>query len=275
MKVSKRNKIILYIFVILMGLLFVGPILFTVFSSLKNNTEIFGAPFALPKVYRFSNYTQAWRDAKLGLYMRNSIILSISSVVLGLLINSMASYVLSRFNFKMNKYLSLFFLMGMMIPMHTILVPITYIIGAFGWKNNLIVLVTLYISFSIPFSTAVLTSFMKGITKSVEEAALIDGASFFQIFLRIILPMSGPAISTIAIMNFLGVWNDVLFPLLFLNDPSKKTLALGLLIFNGERGSEYGPMFAAIAISLFIPIVIYLFFQEKIEEGMASGVANK
>lgn len=266
-----KKKVFLYIFVVAMAVTFIGPMLFTIASSLKDNKEIFSAPFSLPKTFRFENYKIAWEDAKMSRYMLNSIFIAVSSVITVVIVSSMGSFVLSRFNFKINKYVSLFILMGMMVPMHTILVPVSYIIAAFDLKNNLIALVLLYVAFSIPFSTIVLTRFMQGISKSVEEAAVMDGASFFKIYWKIILPMSIPALSTVAIFNFLGAWNDVLFPLLFINDDKLKTVSLGLLNFQGERGSEYGPMMAAIGITLLIPLVIYLFFQEKVEEGIAAG----
>jgi len=150
-------------------------------------------------------------------------------------------------------------------------VPVSYIIGALELKNNLVALVLLYVAFSLSFSILVLTRFMKGINASLEEAALMDGASYFQIYFKVILPMSVPAISTVSIFNFLGAWNNILFPLLFINDDRLKPIALGLLNFSGERGSEYGPLMAAIVITILVPLVVYLLFQEKIESGLAAG----
>jgi raffinose/stachyose/melibiose transport system permease protein len=116
---------------------------------------------------------------------------------------------------------------------------------------------------------------MRGINVSLEEAAIIDGAGFFQIYSKVILPMTVPAISTISIFNFLGAWNNILFPLLFINDNKLKPIALGLLNFNGERGSQYGPLMAAIVITVFVPMVIYLLFQEKVENGLAAGAVKE
>ncbi|QFR23511.1 carbohydrate ABC transporter permease [Schleiferilactobacillus harbinensis] len=168
----------------------------------------------------------------------------------------------------------MFFLMGMMIPMHTIIVPVAWIIGSFDMKNNIPALIALYVAFAMPFTTAVLTNFMTTIPAEMEEAAILDGASYFQIYRKVILPMTGPGLSTVAIFNFLSIWNDVLFPLLLLNDNKLKTVALGLLNFNGERGSEYGPLMAAISITMLVPFGIYLIFQEKIENGIASGAVK-
>jgi raffinose/stachyose/melibiose transport system permease protein len=270
-----KNKIVLYSFIIIMAFLFIEPMIFTLISSFKGNTEIFGSPFSLPEVFRFENYVIAWQEANMSRYFLNSILISMSTVIVLAVVSSMASFALSRFNLRVNKFLALFFLLGMMIPMHTVLVPVAYIIGAFGLKNNLVALVLLYVAFSLSFSILVLSRFMKGISASLEEAAIMDGANYFQIYYKIMLPMSVPAIATVSIFNFLGAWNNILFPLLFINDDRLKPIALGLLNFSGERGSEYGPLMAAIVITIVVPLVVYLLFQEKVEGGLAAGAVKE
>lgn len=258
-----------------MASLFILPMIFTLLASLKDNRTIFADPFGLPEVFRFENYAVAWREANMSRYFINSILISLATVVVLALVCSMAAFVISRFRFKANKALLMFFMIGMMIPMHTILVPVAYMIGMLNMKNNLVVLVLLYVAFNIPFSVMVLSNFMNGISASLEEAATIDGAGYFQIYWNVAMPLSIPAISTISIFNFLAAWNNVLFPLLFINDKNLKPIALGLLNFSGERGSDYGPMMAAIAITVFIPLLIYLLFQEKVESGLTAGAVKE
>lgn len=269
------GKIGTYTFLILMAMMFICPMIFTVLSSFKDNTEIFSAPFSLPTQYRFSNYVEAWKGANMSTYFINSILIAFATVFILAIVSSMAAYALSRFQLKGNKFLTLFFLLGMMIPIHTILVPVAYVIGTFQLKNNLVALVLVYVAFSLSFSIFVLSRFMKGINVSLEEAAIIDGAGYFQIYAKIMLPLTVPALSTISIFNFLGAWNNILFPLLFINDNNLKPIALGLLNFNGERGSSYGPLMAAIVITVFVPMVIYLLFQEKVESGLAAGAIKE
>ncbi|MGL6115847.1 MAG: carbohydrate ABC transporter permease [Cetobacterium sp.] len=275
MKKQKSYILITYSFLIFVSLSFIGPMVFTVFSSLKNNSEIFSTPFSIPKIFRIGNYMEAWHAANMGNYFFNSVIISVSTVVVLVFTSSMVSFILSRFNFKFNKYLSIFFLLGMMIPMQSVLVPISYFIGVLNLKNNLVALVLVYVAFSLPFSILVLTGFMKGINNSLVEAAIIDGANFWQIYLKLILPLSMPAIATISIFNFLGAWNNIVFPLLFINDNKLKPITLGLLNFNGERGSEYGLLMAAITITVLIPLIIYMLFQEKIEGGLTAGAIKE
>ena len=130
-------------------------------------------------------------------------------------------------------------------------------------------------AFNLPFTIMEMITFMKGVNRSLEEAAIIDGASYFQIYSKIMIPLTLPAISTISIFNFMGAWNNILFPLLFINDKRLRPISLGLLNFSGERGSEYGLMMAGIVITVAVPLAIYLLFQEKVESGLAAGAVKE
>ncbi|MDR7812206.1 MULTISPECIES: carbohydrate ABC transporter permease [Lacrimispora] len=272
---SKLGKVIMYLYLLLMTVVFAMPMVFTLLSSVKTKLEIFSDPFALPKVPQFVNYIVAWKEANMSRYFINSILQAGATVIILAIMASMAAYVLSRFDFKGNKFLLLFFTVGMMVPMHTVLVPVAYIIGALNLKNNILALILIYVSFSLPFSILVMTNFMKGVNRSLEEAAVIDGATYFQVYRLVILPLCIPALSTISIFNFLSAWNNILFPLLFINDKKLKPISLGLLNFNGERGSDYGPLMAAIVITVALPLILYLLFQEKVEGGLAAGAVKE
>jgi hypothetical protein len=275
----KKKNIIMsligYIFLLFMSIIFILPMLFTILSSLKTKLEIFTSPFGMPKVIQWGNYIQAWKDANMSAYFMNSLIQSGATVILTSIVATMAAYAFARFEFKLNKFLVVLFLLGMMVPIHTILVPISYIIGIFNLKNNIVALVLVYVAFNLPFSIMVMITFMKGVNRSLEEAAIIDGASYFQIYSKIMIPLTLPAISTISIFNFMGAWNNILFPLLFINDKKLRPISLGLLNFSGERGSEYGLLMAGIVITVVVPLAIYLLFQEKVESGLAAGAVKE
>lgn len=275
MKRTIKQSIVLYTFLIIMGLMFTVPMVFTLLSSVKTKLEIFSDPFALPNTVQWANYYEAWVSANMSSNLINSLIQSLSTVVVLVIVGSMAGFYLARFDFKTNKYISLFFLLGMMVPMHTVMVPVSYMIGMLNLKNNIAALVLTYVAFALPFTIYVLTGFMRNINRSLEEAALIDGASYFQIYRHLMLPLVIPAISTVSIFNFLGCWNNVVFPLLFINDNTLKPIALGLLNFNGERGSDYGPLMAAIVITVAVPFTIYMVFQEKVESGLTAGAVKE
>ena len=187
----------------------------------------------------------------------------------------MSAFALSRFRFRMSRFVMLYFLLGMMVPMHTVLVPISYMIGKMGLTDSIPALILVYVAFGLPFSILVISNFMKGVNRSLEEAALIDGAGYFQIYFWVMLPMTKPAIATVSIFNFLNAWNNVIFPLIFIKDNDLKPIALGILNFNGEKGTEYGLMMAAIVIVVALPMLVYMLFQEKVEGGLAAGAVKE
>ncbi len=265
----------LYIFLILMAAVFAAPMLFTLLSSVKTKVEIFSDPFAWPDKVLLTNYVEAWQEARMSDYFLNSVIQAGATVAGLLLTGSMASYVLARFRFRLKKGIMLYFIMGMMIPMHTILIPISYIIGILKLSDNIAALVMLYIASGLPFTVLILSSFMEGVNRSLEEAAIVDGAGFFQVYRHIMMPMTKPAVATVSIFNFLNTWNNVVFPLIFIKDNSLKPLALGILNFNGERGTEYGLLMAAVVITVALPMFVYMLFQEKVESGLAAGAVKE
>lgn len=277
MQKHKKNikKVGIYLFLIIVALIFIMPMAFTLLSSVKTTVEIFSKPFDLPEQIKWSNYSTAWKDANMGLYFGNSLIQAVTSVVLIGLVSSLAAYILSRFDFKFRGLITGFFMLGMMIPMHTVLVPVAYMIGFFQLKNQVWALILIYTAFNMPLSIMILSNYMRGINNSLEEAALIDGAGYFQIYKNIMLPLSVPAISTVSIFNFLHTWNNIIFPLLFINTDKRKPISLGLLNFKGEAGNDYGPLMAAIVITIAVPLVIYILFQEKVENGLSAGAVKE
>ena len=142
-------------------------------------------------------------------------------------------------------------------------------------SDNIAALVMLYIASGLPFTILIITNYMKGVNRSLEEAAIVDGADFFQVYYHVMLPMCKPAVATVSIFNFLNTWNNVIFPLIFIKDNSLKPLALGILNFNGERGTEYGLLMAAIVITVALPMLVYMLFQEKVENGLAAGAVKE
>ncbi len=269
------QKILMYLFLILMALIFAAPLAFTLLSSFKTKREIFSAPFSLPEIWQWKNYLEAWEGANMSRYFLNSLIQAGLSVIILAIISTMAAYVLARFAFKINGFIVVFFLLGMMIPMHTVIVPISYMIGVLKLSDNILALVLVYVAFNLPFTIVILTNYMKGVNKSLEEASLMDGATYFQIYCHVMLPLTKPAIATVSIFNFLNGWNNVLFPLLFIKNRNLKPIALGILNFNGERGTEYGLLMAAIIITVTVPMIFYLLFQEKVESGLAAGAVKE
>lgn len=273
MKSKKRStgQYICFVIFVIVALINIYPLVFSIFCSFKGNLEIFSSFTSLPKRLRFENYVTAWKVGNIGRYFLNTIILSVGTLVIAGLFGAMASYILAKFRFRGKSKIYLLFISGMMIPIQAVLIPLSYIFGKLGIMNNYPVLILLYSAFCFPMTVLVLTGFMNGIPTELEEAMVIDGASIFQVFFKMILPLSVPGIVSVSIFNFIQVWNNLLFPLIFISDKNKGTISMGLLAFFGEYSTDYSSSMAGICLTTIPVIIAYVFFQEKIENGLMSG----
>lgn len=250
------------------------PIYFAINSSFKSTAEILASNFSLPKRFGFENYIRAWEIGNMGRYFINSLFLTLSSMALLIIAGALAAYVLSRFIFKPRKVLYTFFIAGLMIPMQSTIIPLAFDLGALGLKNSYAILILLFVAFNIPITVFILSAFMKSIPGELEEAAIIDGCSAIKVFMHVIMPMSVPAIVTASVFNFINIWNNLLFPLVFISDKSKQVISFGLLSFFSEWQSDYGGVMAAITLAIVPPFIIYIFLQKKVEQGITAGAVK-
>jgi raffinose/stachyose/melibiose transport system permease protein len=257
--------------VALLLLVFTGyPFLYMFSTSLKSQGQFYEEPFSLFSVFNLENF-QAVFEMGLTRYFWNSIVVTVVSVLLVMLIGSMASYPLSRMKFKLNKWLFLLFIAGMMLPIHATLIPIFQLSKSMGLYDSLWALFGPYIAFSLPISIFILTQFMREIPKSIEEAAKMDGCTHFGIFWRVILPMLTPALMTVLIYNFIHLWNEFVFALVLISTPESMTLPLGLQDFKGEFSVNIPGLMAALTLASLPMLLVYLFAQEKVVKGLAGG----
>ena len=197
-----------------------------------------------------------------------------ASLVIIVFVASMASFVIARFRFKLQSLLLLFFVSGMMIPMQSVIIPLAFNLGQFHLKNNYLVLILIYVAFQLPMSVFIYNGFMVGIPKELEEAARVDGCSVPRIYFNIILPLIKPAIVTSSIFNFINIWNNLLFPLVFITDKDMQVISYGLLQFFSQWKADYGGVMAGITLSIIPSLLIYVFMQEKVEAGMVAGAVK-
>lgn len=273
-KLRKLAKgFILYSVLILFGAIYLFPLVFTFISSFKSQNEIFISPFMLPSKLSFTNYSLAWQTG-IGVSVRNSLILALSTVTILIVIGTMASYILAKFNFKMRSFIYVFIIMGMMISIYATIIPLAYMLGQFNLRNNYPILILIYTAFQCPLTIFILTGFIKTIPSELEEAAIIDGCSMFKVYSIIIIPIATPAIATVSIFNFLHVWNNLLFPLVFISKPNLKPVSISLLVFFSEGRSDYGGVMAAVVIVMMPTILVYILLQEKVEKGLTAGAVK-
>ncbi|WP_332629680.1 carbohydrate ABC transporter permease [Halalkalibacter flavus] len=267
------KKIPLYGLALLL-LVFTGyPFVYMISTSLKDQSTFYEKPFAIFASLELGNYAAVF-EMGLTRYFLNSILVSIVAVFTVMFIAALASYPLSRMNFRFNRPLFLLFISGMMLPIHATLIPVFKLSQNMGLYDNLWALLGPYIAFSLPISIFILTQFMQEIPKSLEEAAKIDGCSHFGIFWRVMLPMLTPALMAVFIYNFINLWNEFIFALVLVSSPENMTLPLGLQNFYGEFSVNVPGLMAALTLASLPLLVVYLFTQEKVVKGLTGGAVK-
>ena len=262
------------LFLILICLTYILPLLWVLNVSFKTNKEIFTAPFALPEKISFENYSIAWTAGKLGISPLNSFIICIVTLVLSSLIGSMAAFAIARLRWKGAKLAMTYFLTGMMIPVHCVLIPLFTRFSKLGLSNSLLGLILPYLTCSLPITIFIMTGFFKGLPNELIECACMEGANIFQIFFKICLPLSKTGLFVTGLMTFVGNWNELLMAMVFISDDAKKTLPVALSKFVGPHATNYSQMFAAIVIALIPTIVVYCAFSNKIVDGLTAGAVK-
>jgi len=262
-------QLMLWVFMALV----VFPMLWTIFASFKTSPEIFNDPWGLPEIPQLQNYVTAWTKMNAGTYILNSVIVSAGSLLLIMGLGSMIAYVLARYDFRGNRFFFFFFVSGMMIPGFLAFIPAWFLHRSLGLLDTYWSLIIQYTAFNLPFTVFMLQSFFKTLPKELEEAALVDGASLFTVFFKIMLPLSKSGLLTVSVFNFLGVWNEFTWALITISDETKKTLPLGAvnIMQQAKYATDWGAMFAGFVIILIPTFIVYILFQSKLTEGITVG----
>jgi ABC-type glycerol-3-phosphate transport system permease component len=264
------GRIITYAIFITVFFVVVYPLFWMFYTSFKEQWQIFQDPFALPSSINFANYQKAWSAGNFNLFFMNSIIITVPSVLGVLAVSSLAGYAFARFKFVGSRVLFAFFLIGIMIPPQAIIIPAFIVVSRLGLINNFMALILTYLSWC-PVGIFILATFFRSLPLEIEDAAKVDGASAFDIFWRIALPLAKPALATVAIFYFVWVWNDFLYPLLYLQSDTMSTIPMGLMLFNGRYRTDWGMQTAALSIAVAVPLIFYMIFQDKFVKGLTAG----
>lgn len=255
------------------SLLVLIPLLWVLMSSFKTSQEIFDSPFSLPKTWRFENYAHAWEGAQIGSYFANSLIVVFGGLIITMLFGSMCAYVLARFEFPGSRIVYWIMLAGLTFPIFLAVVPLFFILRGFGLTNSLVGLMIVYGMFALPFTMFFLYSFFRSLPNSVYEAAQLDGCGEWRTFFQIMLPMARPGVATVAILNFVGLWNQFLLPIALIQDPKKYVLTQGMQQFASAAGYDvdFGALFAAVVITVVPVLIVYLIFQRQLQGSVSPG----
>jgi raffinose/stachyose/melibiose transport system permease protein len=251
----------------------VFPLVWMFYTSFKEQWQIFADPFALPASLNVANYVNAWTTGDFGRYFLNSVLVTVPSVVGVLLVSALAAFAFARFRFRGANALFYFILIGIMVPPQAIVIPAFQLISSLGLISTFAALFFTYLSWC-PVGVFILHAFFKSLPEELFDAAKVDGAGSFRAFWQIALPLAMPALATVSIFYFVWVWNDFLYPLLYLQKDTMSTIPLGLMLFNGRYQTDWGMQSAALSIATFVPLAFYMLFQDKFVKGLTAGAVK-
>ena len=271
---SRIVKAIIYIFLVFMAILYLAPLLWVFLVSFKTNKEIFTNPFGMPESFNLENFTFAWTAGRLGTATLNSFIVCTVTLLLSLIIGSMAAFAIGRLRWKFSNAALTYFLIGMMIPVHCVMIPLFTRFAKIGLSNTLTGLVLPYLTFSLPLTIYIMTGFFRSMPNELIESACIDGATVGQIFIMIALPVCKTGLFVTGLMSFVNNWNELLLAMVFISDDNKKTLPVALSKFVGPYNTNYSQMFAAIIVAVIPTIIVYCAFSNQIVDGLTAGAVK-
>lgn len=264
-----------YIIMTAFAVLTIFPLVWLGYSSLKPNAEIVQRPLALPQAPSFDNYVRAWTMGGLGMSLRNSLIYTCAATVSTLFLALAAAFGLAKFQFKSVKFFTWAFTIGLMLTVHAVIIPLFLLEVKAGLINTRLGVILPYIAFDLPMSILIALSFIKGIPDALIESAEIDGAKYRQIFWKLIVPLSTPVATTMAILSFLRHWNEFLFVFIFTTKAALKSLPVAITQFAGRYNTEYGLQYASLVIGILPMIVFYIFFHSQLKKGFGEGALKE
>ena len=278
-------KIFIYVVLITLAVVIIVPVAWVFLASIKQNSEFYGNPWALPASFYWQNFVEAWNAASMGSYMLNSVLVTALSLVLLLVIALPAAYCLARFRFRGSRFLNTCFMAGLFINVNYIVVPIFLMLrdgdawlknlmGSGFLLNNLVVLAVVYASTALPFTIYLLSGYFATLPHDFEEAAYIDGAGYGVTMVKVIFPMAQPSILTIILFNFLSFWNEYIISMTLMNSATgQKTLPVGLLnlMQASQSAAQYGRLYAGLVLVMLPTLILYMCVQKKLTQGMTVG----
>lgn len=269
---SRIGMVLLYIALIIVAVFQVYPLIWLFIFSLKTNTEVFGnSPFSLPEDPRWENYVRAWTDGNIDMYFFNSVWITAVSVIATVILASLATFAITRMNWKLSKPVLGLFMVGLMVPIHSAIIPLFSFYNDMGLINNPLSLIITYTAFNLPITIMILLGFYITLPREIEEAAIMDGASIHRMFFQITLPMTTPVLATTAIINMIYNWNEFVFVNTFISSDRWKTLTVGINNFVGQYLTDWGAIGATLIISIVPILIAFLILSDRIVEGIAAG----
>jgi raffinose/stachyose/melibiose transport system permease protein len=269
------GQILSYIVLVLWAIISVFPVYWMLTFSLKTNEEIFGENvIGLPKYWVWENYTRAMNTGNMPLYFLNSVIVAVSTIIITLLASVMATYAITRLDWKGRKSMNKFFMLGLTIPIHASIVPLYTTLAKITMLNSYFALIVPYSAFSLAMGILISIGFMGDIPYDLDEACFLDGCGVWGTFMRVIAPLMMPAVATVGIYTFLQCWNELMFANVFISKDSLKTLPVGVQALSGQYTTDWGPIGAALSIATIPTLLVYVFLSKQIQDSFIAGAVK-
>lgn len=250
------------------------PAVWLFYSSMKTKSQFYANPIGLPESINFDHYVHILKNSDILLWMGNTARNTLLSLVLILSIGFVVGYFISRFQFRGRKLLYSYFLLGMLVPIHALMIPMYILFTKTGLGDSWFTLIFPYTAFGIPVAVFLVESYVQNIPRELEEAAAIDGSSFNRTLFAIILPICKPILVTVGIIQFFALWNEFTFSLILISKETLKTVSVGLTIFKGQYSTDYPRMMTAMLLAILPAVVMYALFSKQIMKGMVAGAVK-
>ncbi|MEI6566739.1 MAG: carbohydrate ABC transporter permease [Verrucomicrobiota bacterium] len=272
MRKRKFGGWLLFIMLVIVGVVQFFPFWYLFVFSFKSNADIYGGNIVgLPSSWMWSNYRDALLGAKAFLFLGNSLFVSTITIVVSLMLAAMASFGIMRLKWRLSKFVLGFFLLGLMIPAHSTLLPLFLLLNKAKLLDSYLALILPYIAFALPMAILVLTAFLESVPKELEEAAYMEGAGVFRVFFSVVSPLMAPGLASAGILTFLTCYNELMFAVTFISNDAIKTLPVGILSLFGRYATNWGTIGASLMIASIPTIIVYLLFSNKIQKGLMDG----
>ena len=277
-KVKKRRvygpgEILWLAILFLLAALILYPLFWILMSSFKDYNGIYGDVWGLPDIWHVENYMTAWNRG-ISQYFLNSLIVTICTLAGVVFASTFSAFGICQMKGRLGNFVFLFCLCGLLLSPQVCLLPLFMLLKSLKLKNTLFAMILPYIAFRLPVSIMLIRSFFVGISKELEEAATIDGATLMQIYGHIYLPLSKPIISTVIIMTAYYAWNEFVFATIFVDSSKLRTIPVGLMVFRDGIMTEWGVVLAGMVISCLPIIVLFLLMQKSFVRGMTAGAVK-
>lgn len=275
-KQAGRNTVKILINVVLtsFSITCIFPAVWLFYSSMKTKSQFYANPIGLPESINFDHYVHILKNSDILLWMGNTARNTLLSLILILSIGFVVGYFISRFQFRGRKLLYSYFLLGMLVPIHALMIPMYILFTKTGLGDSWFTLIFPYTAFGIPVAVFLVESYVQNIPRELEEAAAIDGSSFNRTLFAIILPICKPILVTVGVIQFFALWNEFTFSLILISKETLKTVSVGLTIFKGQYSTDYPRMMTAMLLAILPAVVMYAMFSKQIMKGMVAGAVK-